>query len=90
MRLTEQQIEWIVQEVVRRLRLLSAGEPRLKREQPANSELSLSEQIVTLDTLKDRLIDVSRVIIQPRAVVTPAVKDELKQRQITLVRQGSP
>ena len=81
MTLTDQQLEWIVQEVIRRLRQLDGNAPA------SGSELRLTERLVTIGTLENRLSNVARVIVQPRAVVTPAVRDELKQRKIELVRQ---
>jgi hypothetical protein len=80
MNISDQQLEWIVQEVIRRLRALD-GQP------PAGGELRLSERLVTLATLRGRLSNVGRLIVPPRAIVTHAVRDELKQRQIELVRQ---
>lgn len=83
MNLTEQQIEWIVAEVIRRLREF----PR-EGEAPAepNRNLTLLESLVTLRTVEGKLAGVTRVLVAPRAVVTPAVKDELKSRKIQLER----
>ena len=80
MSITPEQLEWIVQEVVRRLRQEGSSAP------PAAGELRLSERIVTLASLKDRIGNVRRVVVSAKAVVTPAVRDELNQRQIELVR----
>ena len=77
---TPEQLEWIVQEVIRRLRQADGVPP------PAASELRLSERVVSLATLKDRLANVRRVVVPPRAIVTPAVHDELNGRKIELVR----
>jgi hypothetical protein len=51
-----------------------------------SSELKLSEKIITLQSLKGRLDGVTKVIVADRAIVTPAVKDELKDRKITWER----
>jgi len=80
MTLSPEQLEWIVQEVIRRLRSPD-GNPPL-----AASELRLTDRVVTLATLKDRLMSVRRVIVPSRTIVTPAARDELKERQIELVR----
>lgn len=80
MNISDQQLEWIVQEVIRRLRALE-GQP------PAGGELRLTERLVTLSTIRGRLPNIRRVIVPSRAIVTHAVRDELKQRQIELVRQ---
>jgi hypothetical protein len=81
---TPEQVEAIVLEVIRRLGLLG-----LPQQSPA-SELSLTERVVTLRSVEGRLAGVRRLVVARRAVVTPAVKDELKQRKIELVRHGSP
>lgn len=80
MTLTPEQLEWIVQEVIRRLH--AADTSAL----PAAGELRLSDRVVTLAAIKDRLASVRRVVVAAKAVVTPAVRDELKHRQIELVR----
>jgi hypothetical protein len=49
-------------------------------------DLQLTERVVTLGTLKGRLDGISKVIVTNRAVITPAVKDELKQRGIHWAR----
>jgi hypothetical protein len=88
---SEEQIEWIVVEVIRRLGLLGAtaeakGAPQSNVE--SNMELCLSERVVTLRTIEGRLAGAKRLVVVPRTVVTPAVKDELKARKIELVRRG--
>jgi len=84
---TEEQVEWIVVEVVRRLRLLEAGNERVAGLEVGSptAELVLKERLVTLRLLEGRLTGIKRVMVPPRAVVTPAVKDELKARKIQLV-----
>jgi hypothetical protein len=85
MTVTPEQLEWIVQEVIRRLRAADDEQPP----PAAASELRLSDRVVTLAALKDRLNNVSRVSVPSKAVVTPAVRDELRQRGVELVRQTS-
>ena len=78
--------EWferIVEEVIRRLLERGVG---VRTEPAANAELVLDEKVITLRTLEDRIAGIRRVVVQPRAVVTPAVKDDLKERGIELVR----
>jgi len=82
MTFTEQQVEWIVMEVLRRLGV--AGDARQSTAQNG-SELKLNDRVVTLRSIEGRLSGVTRLLVQPRAIVTPAVKDELKQRKIELV-----
>lgn len=72
------------------------GQPiRQKQAQPAASQpkninhsaadLVLSERLITLDTLRNRLKGVTSVQVASKAIVTPAVKDELKDRGVSLV-----
>ena len=79
-------IELVVREVIRRLtadgRFSLAGTAATA----SPRELQISERLVTLATLNGRLDGVSRVIVPRRAVVTPAARDELKQRRIELQR----
>jgi hypothetical protein len=88
MTFTEEQVAAIVVEVVRRLRLLESnqGVPLFERSSVA-AELAITEKLVTTRTIENRLTGVTRVVVPKRAVVTPAVKDELKTRQIELIRQ---
>ncbi len=82
---TEQDVERIVLEVIRRLGLLASLPPTT----PANgSELTLADRVVTLRSVQGKLTGVARLIVATRAVVTPAVHDELKQHRIELVRKG--
>lgn len=48
--------------------------------------LAVGERVVTLATLAGRLDGVQRVRVSPGSLVTPAVRDELRKRQIELVR----
>jgi hypothetical protein len=84
MTVSEEQIEWIVTEVIRRLGLLD-GVAVGERSSTA-AELRLTDQVITLRTLEGRLANVARLVVLPRAVVTPTVKDELRARGIELVR----
>lgn len=84
MKLTEQEFERIVAEVIRRLKLLDAGQPAVA----AGRDLTISERVVTMQSLEGKLAGATRVVVQSKAIVTPAVKDELKQRKIELIRQA--
>lgn len=53
--------------------------------QPAD-ELRLAGGVVALADIKDRLDRIRRVVVPVRTVVTPAVRDELRRRGVTLVR----
>ena len=80
MTVTQEQLEWIVAEVIRRL-----GAERVV-DQNADATLSIDDDLVTLATLDGRTNGVRSVRVSRRAVVTPAVRDDLKQNGIELVR----
>lgn len=48
-------------------------------------DVVVSERVVTLAAVGERLASARRLVVQPRAVVTPAVRDELRRRNVTLV-----
>jgi hypothetical protein len=85
--------EQVVHEVVRRLReMTAAGTSVPAREHVAAPngnpsqahELSLTDSVVSLGQLEGRLEGIRRVVLRPGAVVTPAVRDELRRRRVTL------
>ena len=90
MTFTEHQVEWIVTEVIRRLGLLEQDKiVTVGTAAPgAATELAMKDNVITLRSLEGKLAGVARLVIPPRAVVTPAVRDELNQRNIKLVRQA--
>ena len=88
MNYTDEQVETIVLEVLRRLGV--AGGERSSTPAGEANELTLKEPVITLRSIEGRLAGVTRIIVQRRAVVTPAVKDELKKRNIELVREARP
>lgn len=89
-------VDYIVQEVVRRLTDARVGEVKIVdgAERPDSAEtvdkgqLALSERVITLEVLRGRLNGVRAVIVPDRAIVTPAVVDELKSQKIELRRAG--
>lgn len=88
MTFSEEQIEWIVREVLRRLRAAAAP----ATEQPTAitpTELRIKERVVTLRSIEGQLTGIDRVIVPQKAVVTPAVKDELRSRKIQLATSTS-
>ena len=82
MQLSPEQIDWIVAEVVRRLRACTDASAS------SGTTLDLADRVVTLTTLDRRLDGVHCVQVSRHAVVTPAVRDLLRERQITLVREA--
>ncbi|HEY2415629.1 MAG TPA: hypothetical protein VGI40_25525 [Pirellulaceae bacterium] len=95
MTLTEEQIKWVVAEVIRRLGVAVGREANHGSTTPnapwsaapptATQDLRITERVVTMRAVEKQLAGVKQVIVQPRAVVTPAVKDELKSRKIELI-----
>lgn len=87
MSVTEHELEHIVREVLRRLREHEITR-QIREESAQNKEqpgtLILTEQVVTLATLKDRLTGAKRVIVAHGTIITPAAADELKARVIRL------
>jgi len=80
-------IEQVVQEVVRRLRALSPKD-RARFENLAKSHrtLTIDQRVISIAVLEGQLDGVKKVVVQPKAIVTPAVRDELRDRDIQLVR----
>ena len=48
-------------------------------------QLILTQRVVSLAGLNGRLDGIRQLVVPPRAIVTPSVRDELRRRQITLV-----
>ncbi|MCL4190977.1 MAG: hypothetical protein KJZ87_04460 [Thermoguttaceae bacterium] len=65
---------------------VSAAEPAARESSETTDELRLTGRVVALADIKDRLDQIRRVVVPVRAVVTPAVLDELRRRGVTLVR----
>jgi DNA-binding FadR family transcriptional regulator len=81
-------MEWVVREVIRRL--TADGRFTARNAAPttavAQCKLNVTDRLVTLATLQGKLDGITQVTIARRSVVTPAVRDELKQRMIELRR----
>ncbi len=94
MRLDPDQLEWIVREVVRRLRDGSASPVEQGRMSgdvvapPHDSHITLTQSLITAATLEHKLSGVTQLTISRRAVITPAARDLLKERNIELQRQA--
>lgn len=83
MTLTQEQLEWIVSEVVRRLKTAAAEQPAVV----GNSDIvQLEERLITLETLRGRLDGVRRLAVASKAIITPAAVDRLKEMQIEVLR----
>ncbi|MCE9555841.1 MAG: hypothetical protein K8T91_21035 [Planctomycetes bacterium] len=81
-------IEQIVRQVLRQLDGSSnPARPKvIDTLASAASELYLGEPVITLSHFKGQLDGIKNVSVRPTAVVTPAVRDLLKQRGIQLTR----
>ncbi len=93
MELSAQDIERIVSEVVRRLRQAGVdvqskgdGPSVTTAEEAVSTTCTLSEHVISLDSIQGRLENVQQLVVGERAVVTPAVVDALRERKITLQR----
>ncbi|HUG67443.1 MAG TPA: hypothetical protein VMM76_06810 [Pirellulaceae bacterium] len=78
-------VERIVQEVIRRL--VRQGFVLEGTARSDETELTVSDKVVTLATVDGRLVGVKRLVVRGRSIVTPAVKDELNDRSIELIRR---
>lgn len=78
--MTSEETGRIVREVIRRLR--SQPEPGAK---PA--VLKLADRVITLSSIEGQLNGVQQLIVPAKAVVTPAVRDELNTNKVQLIRQ---
>ena len=84
-------IDRIVREVVRRLQKQN-GHPAVvgagteQRRTVPGDVLRLTNRVVAMAQVADRLNGVRQLVVPRRAVVTPAVRDELRARQVVLVR----
>ena len=67
-----------------------AERARAAGESPQPPALTVAERLVTFELLRDRLATVRQVHVRPDAVVTPLVRDELRDRRIELVRAAQP
>lgn len=92
MSISSAEIETIVSVVLKRLQSMTAA-PIVTQDSGSAAEdahlLQLSCSLVTLESLRDRLSDISVVQVPKHAVVTPAVVDELRSRGISLQKIDS-
>jgi hypothetical protein len=96
MTFTPEQVERIVLEVIRRLDLLSTGSAAVgeqtgvapSKHSSTTAELTISDKVITMRSVEGRLAGIERLVVAAKAVVTPAVKDELKKHKVQLVRQS--
>ena len=94
MELSTQDIERIVSEVVSRLRQAGVQVQKDNGSDCTAAEVvartcTLNEHVISMDSIYGKLDNVQQLIVGPRAVVTPAVVDALRERKITLERTAS-
>ncbi|HUT09970.1 MAG TPA: hypothetical protein VMY42_05705 [Thermoguttaceae bacterium] len=84
-------IDRIVREVLAELGHAPAGVARAEEDDaaarsglPTNGELVITCRVVTLSEVADRLDAIHRLVVPPKAVLTPAVRDELQRRNIAI------
>lgn len=96
MNASAEDIQRIVDEVVRRLcNSVSDGsdvEPTTVSAPIHNDrggDVRLNERVISLDSLDERIQGVDRIVLSARAVITPAARDELRQRGIVVTHASS-
>ena len=96
MNASAEDIQRIVDEVVRRLcNSVSEGsdvEPTTVSAPIHNDrggDVRLNERVISLDSLDERIQGVDRIVLSARAVITPAARDELRQRGIVVTHASS-
>lgn len=62
----------------------SGASPAQPPATPAADTLVISGRVVTMSQLSGRLQNVRRLVVSPRAVITPAVRDELQRRNVAI------
>jgi hypothetical protein len=92
-RLDPDQLEWIVREVVQRLRDDSTRSPLpegeglgVRGEAPKGAHIVLTQTLITAATLYHKLAGVTQLTIPAKAVITPSARDLLKQHNVELHR----
>jgi hypothetical protein len=93
MSVAEIDIETIVREVIRRLREATSetndNNQTIAGRQRVAPCVELTDRVVTLATLEGKLAGITTIVVSQRAIITPAVRDELKQRKITIERKAT-
>ena len=84
-------VEYVVREVIRRLTAdgrfvarTAASTATVSQYENIHRELNVADRLVTLATLQGKLDGVTQLTVARRSIITPAVRDELKQRMIEL------
>ncbi len=83
---TTQEIEAIVRVVLQRLRGSDAAHTVSSLDTPSPNTLRLHRKLITLDDLRDHWNTFKYLEVGRQAIITPAVRDELRERGVTLTR----
>ena len=83
---TTEEIERIVREVVRRV---TSGHVHAICSPLPPGTLQVADRVITLSSIEGKLGGIQQLVVLPKAVVTPSVRDELTDKKVELVRQGS-
>ncbi|MEW4488249.1 hypothetical protein AB1L42_09225 [Thalassoglobus sp. JC818] len=62
------------------------AEPVAPESEPSRSEVQISDSVITAETLH-RIPDGSQVIVKPRAIITPAADDIVRQAKLMIERR---
>ena len=86
--LNSSQIDQIVRKVVQQLLAMTGtqAKSKLPREtQSSSTSVRLTERLITMDTISKIGSEIKQISVVSCAVITPAVKDELRNKKIELV-----
>jgi len=83
--ITADQIELIVKAVMAELSRRAPAEPEAK-ELPDKGDLVIESRMITMSDVTGQLADKRRLLVPQTALITPAVIDELRRKNITLIR----
>jgi hypothetical protein len=78
---TEVDIDRLVREV---LSQFARGESA----KPAGGQVSLGDRVVSVELLRDRLQDARAIQVRPGAIITPAARDYLRERDIEVTTRN--
>jgi hypothetical protein len=88
-----EEIERIVREVMAHLEVASKAANAAPADVPStvspaarHGDVVVDSRVVTLETVAGRLEGAKQLIVPPAALVTPAVRDELRRKGVALVR----
>ncbi|TWT29998.1 hypothetical protein [Blastopirellula retiformator] len=95
MQLSPEQVDRIVRLVVQQVRALEKS-PAATSVQLApsveissdGSEVALADKVVTVETLEGKIGGAKSLVVSPKAIVTPAARDQLREKGVRLLRDS--